>query len=352
MQEKIDIASMFISEIEQLFADILAKYGVKAEKYRAKQVFSWLSKGIADFSEMTNIPAALRNVLEETCYISLPKVREKYVSQIDGTIKYLFEMHDGECVESVFMRYNHGNTICISTQAGCRMGCSFCASTIAGLARHLTASEILGQILAAEKDTGERVSNIVMMGIGEPLDNFDNSIRFLKLVNLPEGRNIGYRHISLSTCGLCDGIRKLAKENLPITLSVSLHAPTQEARAAIMPVAKKWSIEELIKACHDYIAITGRRISFEYAMIDGVNDTPEAASQLCKLLSGMLCHINLIPLNDVKEKNYRKSSAKRIEEFVSFLEKKGFTATVRRKLGSDINASCGQLRKQNALKEQ
>lgn len=342
---------MFIPEIESLFSDISEKYGIKAEKYRAKQVFAWLTKGVSSFSEMTNVSAPLREALDKECYIALPKVREKYISKIDGTMKYLFEMYDGECVESVFMRYNHGNTICISTQAGCRMGCSFCASTIAGLSRHLTASEILGQILAAEKDSGERISNIVMMGIGEPLDNYDNTLRFLRLVNLPEGRNIGYRHISLSTCGLADKIKMLAKEDMPITLSVSLHAPNQKMRAEMMPVAKKWSIDELIGACREYIGVTGRRISFEYAMIDGVNDTRECADELCRLLSGMLCHVNLIPLNNVAEKSYRKSSAKRIEEFTAYLEKRHITATVRRKLGSDINASCGQLRKQHMQTE-
>ena len=342
---------MFIPEIESLFSDISEKYGIKAEKYRAKQVFAWLTKGVSSFSEMTNVSAPLREALDKECYIAMPKVREKYISKIDGTMKYLFEMHDGECVESVFMRYNHGNTICISTQAGCRMGCSFCASTIAGLSRHLTASEILGQILAAEKDSGERISNIVMMGIGEPLDNYDNTLRFLRLVNLPEGRNIGYRHISLSTCGLADRIKMLAKEDMPITLSVSLHAPNQKMRAEMMPVAKKWHIDELIGACREYIGVTGRRISFEYTMIDGVNDTHECADELCRLLSGMLCHVNLIPLNNVEEKSYRKSSAKRIDEFTEYLEKHHITATVRRKLGSDINASCGQLRKQHMQTE-
>ena len=342
---------MFIPEIEGLFSDISEKCGIKAEKYRAKQVFAWLTKGVSSFSEMTNVSAPLREALDKECYIALPKVREKYISKIDGTMKYLFEMYDGECVESVFMRYNHGNTICISTQAGCRMGCSFCASTIAGLSRHLTASEILGQILAAEKDSGERISNIVMMGIGEPLDNYDNTLRFLRLVNLPEGRNIGYRHISLSTCGLADRIKMLAKEDMPITLSVSLHAPNQKMRAEMMPVAKKWHIDELIGACREYIGVTGRRISFEYTMIDGVNDTHECADELCRLLSGMLCHVNLIPLNNVEEKSYRKSSAKRIDEFTEYLEKHHITATVRRKLGSDINASCGQLRKQHMQTE-
>lgn len=343
--EKKDIASLDLTELTEYLSLLSENVGVKFEKFRAKQIFSWLMKGVSDFSEMTNISEKQRIALSDNCYIALPKIHKKFVSEIDGTIKYLFELFDGERIESVFMRYKHGNTICISTQAGCRMGCSFCASTLAGLSRHLTPSEMLGQILAAQNDTGERVSNIVMMGIGEPLDNFDNSIKFLRLVNDPCGINIGYRHISLSTCGVVPGIYKLAKENMPITLSISLHAPTQEYRESIMPVARKWDINELIAACKDYIGITGRRISFEYAMIDGVNDSEDCAKTLSKLLSGMLCHVNLIPLNDVKERNYKRSSTRAINSFVEILEKSGITATVRRRLGSDINASCGQLRR-------
>lgn len=343
--EKKDIASLEPDELAEYLAELSENSGVKFEKFRAKQIFSWLMKGVPDFSAMTNISALQREALSEHCYIALPKIHKKFVSKLDGTVKYLFELYDGEHIESVFMKYKHGNTICISTQAGCRMGCSFCASTLAGLSRHLTPSEMLGQILAAQNDTGERISNIVMMGIGEPLDNYDNSVKFLKLVNHPDGVNIGYRHISLSTCGVVPGIYKLAEENLPITLSISLHAPTQEYRESIMPVARKWDIDTLLKACRDYIGVTGRRISFEYTMIDGVNDTEECARILTGLLSGMLCHVNLIPLNDVKERNYRKSSAKAIENFVRILEKGGITATVRRRLGSDINASCGQLRR-------
>lgn len=343
--EKKDIASLEPAELAEYLEALSEKSGVKFEKFRVKQIFSWLMKGVSDFSEMSNISSKQRTVLSENCYIALPKIHKKFVSRLDGTVKYLFELFDGEKIESVFMRYKHGNTICISTQAGCRMGCSFCASTLAGLSRHLTPSEMLGQILAAQNDTGERISNIVMMGIGEPLDNYDNSIKFLKLVNHPDGINIGYRHISLSTCGIVSGIYRLAEENLPITLSISLHAPTQEYRESIMPVARKWDIHELIKACKDYIGITGRRISFEYAMIDGVNDSAECAATLSGLLSGMLCHVNLIPLNDVKERDYKKSSTKAIESFVRILEKNGITTTVRRRLGSDINASCGQLRR-------
>ncbi len=342
---KCDIGSLNIEELSDFLGRLSEESGVKFEKFRAKQIFSWLMKGASDFSEMSNISARQREVLCESCYIALPKIHTKYVSKLDGTVKYLFELYDGEYIESVFMRYKHGNTVCISTQVGCRMGCSFCASTLAGLSRNLTPSEMLGQILAAQKDTGERVSNIVMMGIGEPLDNYDNSIKFLRLVNDPDGINIGYRHISLSTCGVVPGIYKLAAEDMPITLSVSLHAPTQEYRESIMPVARKWSIDELLSACRDYIGTTGRRISFEYAMISGVNDSEECARTLAAALRGMLCHVNLIPLNDVKERNYKRSGTVTIEKFVRVLEKSGITATVRRRLGSDINASCGQLRR-------
>lgn len=346
--EKKDISSLDITELSEYLAFLTEQSGVKFEKFRAKQIFSWLMKGVSDFSQMSNISAKQRQVLSENCYIALPKIHKKFVSQIDGTVKYLFELYDGERIESVFMRYKHGNTICISTQAGCRMGCTFCASTLAGLSRHLTPSEMLGQILAAQNDTSERISNIVMMGIGEPLDNYDNSIKFLRLVNHPDGVNIGYRHISLSTCGVVPGIYKLAKENMPLTLSISLHAPTQEYRESIMPVARKWDINELIGACRDYIDVTGRRISFEYTMIDGVNDSEECAAKLVKLLSGMLCHVNLIPLNDVKERNFKKSNIKSIQNFAAILERNGITATVRRRLGSDINASCGQLRRDDS----
>ncbi len=322
--------------------------GVKIEKFRAGQIFSWIAKGVTSFDEMTNLSAKIREVLDEHAYIATPKVSVRLVSQIDGTVKYLFELHDGECVESVFMRYEHGNTLCISTQVGCRMGCTFCASTLGGLVRNLTPSEMTGQILAATRDTGERISNVVMMGIGEPLDNYDNTLKFLKLVNHEKGLNIGQRHISLSTCGLCDNIRRLADENLQITLSVSLHAPDGETRKALMPVARRYALEELMESCRYYISKTGRRISFEYSMIHGENDTPEHAERLAALLRGMICHVNLIPLNAVKERSYSKSSREAIDNFVKILEKRHITATVRRRLGSDINASCGQLRRSGA----
>lgn len=343
-EKKTDILSLTKDEIVELLFELSQKYNTKIEKFRAKQIFSWLHGGACDFSEMTNLSKILREILDRECYIATPKINKKFVSKLDGTVKYLFELYDGECIESVFMRYKHGNTVCISSQAGCRMGCSFCASTIAGFTRNLTPSEILGQVLAATRDTGERISNIVMMGIGEPLDNFDNVVKFLRLVNDKDGLNIGYRHISLSTCGLVPQIRKLSELDIPLTLSISLHAPNQKAREALMPIARKYSVDELIGACRDYTRKGGRRISFEYTMIEGKNDSPEEARELAKLLSGMLCHVNLIPLNTVDGRDYRKSGKEAIENFVKILEKSGITATVRRRLGSDIDASCGQLR--------
>lgn len=313
--------------------------------YRTKQVFQWLHRGVESFDEMTDLPKAMREKLAESCFISRLSIREKHVSRIDGTVKYLFELEDGNCIESVVMRYKHGLTVCISSQVGCRMGCGFCASTIGGLYRNLTAGEILNQVLFAQKDVGERIGNIVMMGIGEPLDNFDNVIRFLHNVNHPAGINIGYRHISLSTCGLVDQIYKLAEENLPITLSVSLHAPNNAIRDTIMPVNKKYPVETLIQACRDYIGTTTRRISFEYALIAGVNDGPAQAEELAALLKGMLCHINLIPINRVEERDFHKGRAEDIRKFHDRLLALGMNATVRRELGSDISASCGQLRK-------
>lgn len=342
---KADIASLFLPELQEYLNDLAAKNGAKIEKFRAKQIFDWCARGIYDFDEMTNVPSRIRELLKRDAYPTLPRVKVKLVSKLDGTVKYLFELADGECVESVFMRYEHGNTLCISTQVGCRMGCTFCASTLGGLVRNLTASEMTGQILAAERDTGERVSNVVMMGIGEPLDNYDNTVRFLRLVSSAEGLNIGQRHISLSTCGLCDGIRRLADENFQITLSVSLHAPNAVERAKLMPVARKYTLDELMDACRYYLSKTGRRISFEYSMIRGENDTPECARQLGDLLCGMLSHVNLIPLNPVKERAYEKSDRESIEAFKRLLEARHLTVTVRRRLGPDINASCGQLRR-------
>lgn len=313
--------------------------------FRAGQIFKWLHSGIHSFDEMTNIPQKLRNSLDESCYIASAKIERKLVSKIDGTVKYVFSLYDGEYIESVLMKYEHGYTICISTQVGCRMKCSFCASGLYGLTRNLTASEMLAQITEAQRDNNIRISNVVMMGMGEPLDNFDNSARFLKLVSCDNGLNIGLRHISLSTSGVVPGIKKLAEFNFPITLSISLHAPSDEIRTKMMPVNKKWNIDELLKACKEYQKVTTRRISFEYALIAGVNDTEECANLLSKRLEGIMCHINLIPANPVKENTFTKPDRKYILRFSKLLENKGMTVTVRRTLGADIDASCGQLRK-------
>ena len=316
--------------------------------FRAKQLYQWLNKG-ASFDEMNNLPKAFKEALAENGYfVDLPKIEKKLVSQIDGTVKLLYSLSDGQYIESVVMKYEHGNTICVSCQAGCRMGCKFCASTLRGLSRNLTPSEIIGQIFMAQKSIGERISNIVMMGIGEPLDNYDNVIKFLHAVNREEGLNIGYRHISLSTCGVVDGIKKLEKEMLPITLSISLHNIDTEGRKSIMPITNKWSVEELLSACAEYFKATGRRISFEYTLIADENDSIPQAEELARglkrFLPGMPIHVNLIPLNDVSERSYKKSTAKNIEAFKNRLNGLGINATVRRRLGPDINASCGQLR--------
>lgn len=311
--------------------------------FRGKQVFTWLHKGIQSYDEMGNIPKSLREKLEQGYPLVPPKAARKQVSRLDGTVKYLWELSDGNCVESVLMRYRHGNTVCVSTQAGCRMGCAFCASTIAGKIRDLTPAEILDQVIFTQLDSGETVSNIVLMGIGEPLDNLDAVLRFLELVNHPDGLNIGMRHISLSTCGLVPGIRRLSELELQLTLSVSLHAPDSETRSRIMPVNRAYDVETLFDACRDYFQKTGRRISFEYAMIDGVNDHDWQADLIARKLRGMPGHVNLIPLNDVAESPLRPS--RRLAAFQKRLESHGLTATVRRSLGGDIDASCGQLRR-------
>ena len=337
---KTDILSMTLKEVEELIVSL------GEPKFRAKQIYGWMTKGMWG-AEMRNIPKSLIEKLDDVCEFRLPKVKLKLVSKIDGTVKYLFELIDGECIESVFMRYEHGNTICISSQVGCRMGCKFCASTILGRVRNLTPSEMLGQVIAAEKDMGERISNIVMMGIGEPLDNYDNTVAFLKLVNSEESLNIGMRHISLSTCGLVSGIKKLQEEELPITLSISLHAYDNEVRSSIMPINNKYGIEELLTACKEYYDKTGRRISFEYTLISGKNDTEEGAVKLASVLKKYMqsnIHVNLIPLNEVKET--RLTTSKNVNAFKNKLISLGINATVRRRLGSDINASCGQLRRQ------
>ncbi len=344
MTDKIDIASMTKDELCSYFKSI------GEPKFRAEQVFSWISRGAA-VSEMTNLSKSLREKLSQSCLDSLPRVEKKLVSRIDGTIKYLFRLYDGAFIESVLMKYKHGNTLCISSQVGCRMGCRFCASTIGGRARDLLPSELLGQVIAAEKDSGERVSNIVMMGIGEPLDNYDNVIKFLKLVNLEGGLNIGYRHISLSTCGVVPRILDLAEEELPITLSISLHAASDEKRSEIMPINKKYPISELLSACVSYYKKTGRRISFEYTLISGKNDGISDADELAKLLcssfkgTGAPVHVNLIRVNEVEETGFKKGSEESVQRFAERLESHGITATVRRRLGADVNAACGQLRR-------
>ncbi len=335
-----------MTDIKSMLPEELATYmgALGQPKYRADQVFRWLHSVGVGFDGMTDLSKPLREKLKENCFIPDVTIAAKQVSAIDGTVKYLFRLYDGEYIESVFMRYHHGNTLCISTQAGCRMGCKFCASTLKGLKRNLLAAEMISQIQAAEKDTGERVSGVVLMGMGEPLDNYDNVLKFLRLVNHPKGLNIGHRHISLSTCGLVDNIKRLGEEKLQITLSVSLHAPNDALRQSIMPIANKYSVDELLQACRDYEKQTGRRTSFEYALISGVTDTPELAEELGKKLKGSLCHVNLIPVNEIKERSYRSATRTAAATFVKILEKFGITATVRRKLGSDISAACGQLR--------
>ena len=332
-----DIKSMTLPKLR----DFLQSMGEPA--FRGKQVFSWLSRGVASFDEMSNLPLSLRQRLGERCALTVPKVARKQTSARDGTIKYLWELADGNRIESVLMRYRHGNTVCVSSQVGCRMGCAFCASTIAGKVRDLTPGEILDQVIFTQKDAGVPISNIVLMGIGEPMDNLDAVLKFLELVNHPDGLNIGMRHISLSTCGVLPGIRRLAELAPQLTLSVSLHAPDRETRSRLMPVNRAYDVEELFAACHDYFEKTGRRISFEYAMIDGMNDQDWQADLIAKRLRGMPGHVNLIPLNDVEESPYRPS--RRTAAFQKRLESHGITATVRRSLGGDIDAACGQLRR-------
>ena len=320
--------------------------------FRAKQLYTWLHRGARSYDEMTNLPAALRERLEAEYPIAAPTVVRRQESQKDGTIKYLWQLADGNCVETVLMRYRYGNTVCISSQVGCRMGCAFCASTIGGLVRRLEPYEMLDEVLFTQVDSGQLISHIVLMGIGEPLDNFDNVMRFLELVNSPEGMNISMRHISLSTCGLVPKIDELAKRKLQLTLSVSLHAPNDAIRNTIMPVNKAYPSEELLAACRRYYAATSRRISFEYAMIDGVNDTPAHAQELIRRLKGLPAHFNLIPLNHVEESPLKPSSKVAVALFQKTLEDAGIPATVRRTLGSDIDASCGQLRRKYTLSSQ
>ncbi len=333
------LKSMTIPEI----GGVLKEYGQPA--FRAKQVFSWLHKGVRSYDEMTNLPKALRDLLGENYPICPPEVVRKQESRKDGTIKYLWKLSDGNCVETVLMRYHYGNTVCISTEVGCRMGCAFCASTLGGLVRPLEAFEMLDQVLFTQLDSGLPVSHIVLMGIGEPLDNMENVLRFLELVNSPDGMNISMRHISLSTCGLVPKIDELGDKKLQISLAISLHGPTNEIRSKIMPVNKAYPIEVLLPACRRYYEKTSRRIHFEYAMIHGVNDSRENAKQLLTLLKGLPSHVNLIPLNHVEESPLKPSTKEAVAAFQKILEDGGVTATVRRTLGSDIDASCGQLRR-------
>ena len=316
-------------------------------KFRAKQIYDWVYKNVTDFDNMRNIPADLKAFLKSSSYISVANIEKKLVSRYDKTVKYLFSFNDGECVESVVMSYKHGYSICISTQVGCKMGCTFCATGKSGFSRSLVPSEMLGQIEAAQRDLNIRISNIVLMGMGEPLDNFDNVVKFLQLVSSDNGLNIGMRHITLSTCGIVPKIYELAKLHLGITLSVSLHAPNDEIRQRTMPIARKYSIEELLKACSDYFKTTGRRVTFEYSMISGVNDSDENARELAKRLEGTQSHVNLIPVNTVEGTGYLKSNIKRQQAFINILAAKNIGATVRRTLGSDINASCGQLKRKH-----
>ncbi len=313
--------------------------------FRAGQIYTWLHRGVRSFDEMTNLPKELRERLAERWLITAPEPVRKQESELDGTVKYLWRLHDGNCVETVLMRYHHGNTVCISSEVGCPMGCAFCASTIGGLVRRLSAGEMLDEVLFTELDSGREISNIVLMGIGEPLDNYDSVCRFLELVNSGEGMNVGMRHISLSTCGIVPRILELAESKLQLTLSVSLHAPDDDTRSKIMPVNRRWPVDELLEACRKYYAATGRRISFEYAMIRGVNDSPETAALLLKKLRGLPAHVNLIPLNNVEESPLKPSDRATVLRFQKLLEERGVACTIRRTLGSDIDASCGQLRR-------
>ncbi len=337
--KKTDILELNLEELERFIITLDEK------KFRAKQIFDWLhSKNVSSFSEMKNISKQTIAKLEELSYIPQLNIETKQVSKEDGTVKYLFELKDGEYIESVFMKYNHGNAVCVSTQVGCKMGCTFCASTVNGFIRNLTVGEMLGQIYQIQKDTGERVSNIVLMGSGEPLDNFENVLKFIENINSENGLNISQRSITLSTCGLIDQIYELAEKKLKINLAVSLHATNQTTRASIMPIANKFMFDELLKACKYYGDMTKRRVTFEYALIHGVNDSNVQANELGRKIKGSLSHVNLIPVNKVSENNYEKSKSKAIKDFANILKSMGVEATIRRELGSDINAACGQLR--------
>ena len=345
MTDKIDIISATMEELKEW----LAEWGEKP--FRAGQVFDWLhEKRVTSFDEMTNLSKALREKMEEECILTQMKEIDRLES-VDGTKKFLFELHDGQAIESVLMKYHHGNSVCISSQAGCRMGCKFCASTLGGLIRNLTAGEMLKQIYEIERITGEPVSNVVVMGTGEPMDNYDNFIRFVRILSSKEGKNLSVRNITVSTCGIVENMKRLAEENLPLTLALSLHAPNDEIRKQLMPVAYKYKLEEVLAACDNYYEKTGRRITYEYSLVEGVNDSAACAAELAGKLKGKNCHVNLIPVNSIKERNFKKSGNAAIQNFKNTLEKKSIACTIRREMGSDINAACGQLRRSHTMKE-
>lgn len=335
----INLMDMTLEDLEQMLKEM------GQQKFRAKQIFKWVNSGIRSIDDMTNISKQLRQELADTCKINRIKLADKLESELDSTVKYLFKLEDGNVIESVLMEYKYGFTACISSQAGCRMGCKFCASTGADFSRNLTPGEMLDQIMSMQQDSGNRIGHVVLMGIGEPLDNFDNVIKFLRIINHPDGLMIGLRNVSVSTCGVVPKILKLAEENIPVTLSVSLHSARDDKRSEMMPINNSYCIDKLISACKIYTESTKRRITFEYAMISGENDSEQDAKDLAGLLKGMLCHVNLIPVNTVKGNGYKKSSRVHIENFKNIMESRGIETTVRRELGSDINAACGQLRK-------
>lgn len=341
-----DIKSMTQEEI----TDALRAMGEPA--FRGKQVFSWLHKGATDFAEMNNLSKPLREKLGKEFTITAPTVARKQVSRLDGTVKYLWELRDGNCIETVLMSYHHGNTVCISSQVGCRMGCRFCASTLDGLVRGLRPSEMLDQIYQIGTDIGERISNVVVMGTGEPLDNYDNLLKFIELLSDENGLNISQRNLTVSTCGIVPRMRELADKKLQITLALSLHASNQEKRLQLMPVANKYDIKEAVDACRYYFEQTGRRITFEYSLVAGVNDTAEDAAELAELVRGINCHINLIPVNPIKERSYRQPDDGAVHAFQRKLERNGLTVTVRREMGRDIDGACGQLRRKHMHREQ
>ncbi len=345
MTEKTDIKSKTIEELKEL----LNSWGEKP--FRAGQIFGWLhEKRVSSCEEMTNVSKSLREKLEAECVLT--SIREiDRLESADGTKKFLFELTDGQAIESVLMKYHHGNSVCISSQAGCRMGCRFCASTLGGLIRNLTASEMLEQIYEIERITGEPVSNVVVMGTGEPMDNYDNFVRFVRILSAKEGKNLSVRNITVSTCGIVEGMKRLAEENLPLTLALSLHAPNDEVRKQLMPVANKYKLEEVLAACDFYYEKTSRRITYEYSLVEGVNDSEACAKELAARLKGKNCHVNLIPVNPIKERDYKKSRSAVIQNFKNILEKNRINCTIRREMGSDINAACGQLRRSHAAKE-